>query len=101
MSRRLAMKIQYPLYSCHKQTCGGDWVMPSAGVSRWLDPAHRCSAGIARAKTTKILLDVQPPTQLVETSSWPISRITAISPALLNQLKLTTDASKSISEQSS
>ena len=48
----------------------------------------------------KILPDAQPPTQLVETSSWLISRTTAISPALLNQLKPITDASKNISGQS-
>jgi len=44
----------------------------------------------------KILPDAQPPTQLVETSSWLISRTTAISPALLNQPKLITNASKNI-----
>ena len=48
----------------------------------------------------KILPDAQPPTQLVETSSWLISRTTAISPALLNQPKLITNASKNISRQS-
>jgi len=44
--------------------------------------------------------DAQPPTQLVETSSWLISRTTAISPALLNQPKLITNASKDIGWQS-
>jgi hypothetical protein len=37
---------------------------------------------------------------LVETLSWPISRTTAISPALLNQARLITNASKNINGQS-
>ena len=48
----------------------------------------------------KILPDAQPPTQLVETSSWLILRTTAISPALPNQPKLITNASKNTGMQS-
>jgi hypothetical protein len=44
--QRLAMNIQCLLFA-HKQTCGGDWTMQSAGMSRRPDRAHRCSAGIA------------------------------------------------------